>query len=69
MLWQLPGWEEAIEGMQMGQTRIIQVPPAMAYGEKGLSIPTKDGGSEFLVPPGERLQFELTLVQVSLPPP
>jgi len=64
----LPGWEEALEGMQMGQTRVIQVPPALAYGEKGLKIPTKDG-EEFLVPPNERLQFEITLVQVSLPPP
>lgn len=64
----LPGWEEALDGMQMGQTRIIQVPPALAYGEKGLKIPTKDG-EEFLVPPNERLQFEITLVQVSLPPP
>ena len=65
----LPGWEEGLDGMQQGQTRIIQVPPALAYGEKGLKIDTKDGNSEFLVPPNERLQFELTLVQVSLPPP
>ena len=55
--------------MQMGQTRIIQVPPALAYGSKGLVITNKDGSEEFLVPPDERLQFELTLVQVSLPPP
>ena len=65
----LPGWEEALDGMQMGQTRIIQVPAALAYGDKGVQIPTKDGGSEYLVPPNERLQFEITLVQVSLPPP
>jgi len=65
----LPGWEEALEGMQMGQTRIIQVPPSMAYGAKGLQVETKSGETEYLVPPNERLQFELTLVQVSLPPP
>ena len=50
----------------MGQTRIIQVPANMAYGDKGVSVPTKDGGSEYLVQPGERLQFELTLVQVAV---
>ena len=66
---QLPGWEEALDGMQMGQTRIIQVPPSMAYGEKGIQIETKDGSTEYLVPPNEKLQFEITLVQVSLPPP
>ena len=65
----LPGWEEALDGMQMGQTRIIQVPPALAYGAKGLPIETKSGETEYLVPPNERLQFELTLIQVSLPPP
>lgn len=65
----IPGWEEALEGMKQGQTRVIQVPASMAYGDKGVQVPTKDGGSEYLVPPGERLQFELTLVQVALPPP
>ena len=86
--------------MQMGQTRIIQVPPSMAYGDKGIKVETKDGteevhaghrsarvaslcplattianrlrvprDSQYLVPPGERLQFEITLVQVALPPP
>eukprot|EP00322_Chrysochromulina_rotalis_P011809 CAMPEP_0115843370 /NCGR_PEP_ID=MMETSP0287-20121206/8278_1 /TAXON_ID=412157 /ORGANISM="Chrysochromulina rotalis, Strain UIO044" /LENGTH=240 /DNA_ID=CAMNT_0003297063 /DNA_START=15 /DNA_END=738 /DNA_ORIENTATION=+ len=65
----LPGWEEALETMEQGGTRIIQVPPEMAYGDKGVKVETKDGGSEYLVPPGEKLQFELTLVQVALPPP
>ena len=49
----LPGWEEALDGMQMGQTRIIQVPPGLAYGSKGLKIQGKDGAEEFLVPPDE----------------
>ena len=31
----IPGWEEAIDGMKMGQTRVIQVPANMAYGDKG----------------------------------
>ena len=45
--------------------RVIQVPPALAYGEKGLRIKTSDGTVEYLVPPNERLQFEITLVQAS----
>merc|ERR1719247_1730718 len=40
----IKGWEEALDGMKMGQTRIIQVPANMAYGDKGVQIPTKDGG-------------------------
>jgi FKBP-type peptidyl-prolyl cis-trans isomerase len=31
----IKGWEEAIDGMKMGQTRVIQVPANMAYGDKG----------------------------------
>lgn len=47
----------------------VQVPPALAYGEKGIMIETKDGSTEYLVPPNEKLQYELTLVQVAIPPP
>jgi len=65
----LPGWEEALETMKEGGTRVIQVPPALAYGEKGIKIETKDGSTEYLVPPNEKLQYELTLVQVAVPPP
>jgi len=65
----LPGWEEALAGMKEGGTRVIQVPPALAYGEKGIMIETKDGSTEYLVPPNEKLQYELTLVQVAIPPP
>jgi FKBP-type peptidyl-prolyl cis-trans isomerase len=64
----LPGWEEAIASMEQGSTRIIQVPPKLAYGEKGIKVETAEG-EEYLVPPNETLQFELTLVQVALPPP
>jgi FKBP-type peptidyl-prolyl cis-trans isomerase len=60
----IPGWEEALETMEQGSTRIIQVPPELAYGEKGIKV-----GEEYLVPPNEKLQYELTLVQVALPPP
>lgn len=60
----IPGWEEALETMEQGSTRIIQVPANLAYGEKGIKV-----GEEYLVPPNEKLQYELTLVQVALPPP
>jgi len=65
----LPGWEEALAGMKQGGTRVIQVPPQLAYGDKGIKIEAKDGTSEYLVQPGEKLQFELTLIQVAAPPP
>ena len=33
----IKGWEEALDGMKMGQTRVIQVPANMAYGDKGVA--------------------------------
>jgi len=65
----LPGWEEALATMEQGSTRVIQVPAALAYGDKGVQVETKEGTLEYLVPPNERLQYELTLIQVAIPPP
>jgi len=65
----LKGWEEVIVSMKPGGVRVLQVPPALAYGEKGVPLEQVDGTVEYLVPPNERLQFELTLVQVAIPPP
>ena len=55
--------------MKEGGKRVIQVPAELAYGEKGIKIELKDGTSEYLVPPNERLQYELELVSVAAPPP
>ena len=60
----LAGWEEALETMREGGTRVLQVPANLAYGEKGVCFEN----GECLVQPGERLQFELTLKRVAMPP-
>lgn len=65
----LKGWEEVLVSMKPGGTRVIQVPAPLAYGEKGVPLEQSDGSLEYLVPPNERLQFEITLVQVAVPPP
>ena len=51
----IPGWEEAIDGMKMGQTRIIQVPANMAYGDKGSAACSKATARQRRACP--RLQF------------
>eukprot|EP00316_Scyphosphaera_apsteinii_P017779 CAMPEP_0119312624 /NCGR_PEP_ID=MMETSP1333-20130426/26920_1 /TAXON_ID=418940 /ORGANISM="Scyphosphaera apsteinii, Strain RCC1455" /LENGTH=192 /DNA_ID=CAMNT_0007317275 /DNA_START=72 /DNA_END=650 /DNA_ORIENTATION=+ len=62
----IPGWEEVLGDMREGGTRVLQVPPAMAYGDKGVAC---DEAGVCLVPPNEVLQFQLTLKRVALPPP
>jgi FKBP-type peptidyl-prolyl cis-trans isomerase len=49
----IPGLETAIAGMRMGGHRLAIIPPALAYGERGVCFP--DQGC--LVPPGETLEY------------
>lgn len=55
----IPGWEMGILGMNAGGKRILEIPPELAYGERGA------GG---VIPPNARLSFEVSLVTVEPPP-
>jgi FKBP-type peptidyl-prolyl cis-trans isomerase FkpA len=50
------GWQEAIPGMKVGETRKLTVPAGMAYGDRGNAA----GG----IPPNSTLIFEVELVQI-----
>ena len=56
----LPGWDEAVTLMQVGETTQFVFPPELAFGEEG--VPG-------LVPPNSEVIFELDLVSVSPAPP
>lgn len=51
---------------------LSQVPPSLAYGDKGLCLSVRDENGAcpepLLVPPNEKLQYELTLMRVALDP-
>ena len=51
----IPGWDEGIEGMQVGGRRKLILPPHLAYGDRG-------AGSA--IAPGETLIFVVDLVDV-----
>lgn len=51
----IKGWDEGVRTMRPGGARRLVVPPALAYGDKGLGT---------LVPPNARLVFYIELVRI-----
>ena len=56
----IPGWNEALQMMRPGDIWTLYIPPALAYGEKGVQPP---GSASYLIPPNSPLIFRLELIE------
>lgn len=53
----IPGWEEAIKMMRVGDKGIFHIPPQLAYGESGVGP----------IPPNTTITFEMEVVNITKP--
>ncbi|MCX7176900.1 MAG: FKBP-type peptidyl-prolyl cis-trans isomerase [Proteobacteria bacterium] len=51
----IAGWDEGVQGMKVGGTRKLTIPPQLGYGARGA------GG---VIPPNATLVFEIDLLEI-----
>ncbi len=58
----IPGWDEGVTLMHVGEKGFLFVPPDLAYGAHG--VPDEDNPGSYIIPPNAVLMFEMELVSI-----
>jgi len=62
----IPGLNDLVSEMRVGQQVQAIIPPEMAFGDKGIC---KEDGEECLIKPGSTLVYDVYLKKASISPP
>ena len=54
----IPGWDQGVECMMLGEQRLFEIAPEMAYGERGFPP---------VIPPNATLLFDVELLETRSP--
>ncbi|MDX1546180.1 MAG: FKBP-type peptidyl-prolyl cis-trans isomerase [Rhodothermales bacterium] len=58
----IDGWERGLPGMRVGGTRVLTIPPELAYGRRGAGCSTD---TTCIVPPNSTLIFQVRLLALN----
>ncbi|MCL2526251.1 MAG: FKBP-type peptidyl-prolyl cis-trans isomerase [Coriobacteriia bacterium] len=57
----IPGFDNAVVGMKLGEEKTVEIPSAEAYGEQGAQNPQT---GEYIIPPNEDITFDIKVVDI-----
>jgi FKBP-type peptidyl-prolyl cis-trans isomerase len=57
----IPGWDQGVAGMKVGEQRKLEIPPELAYGANGITDPST---KTVIIPPNATLTFTVELLGI-----
>lgn len=60
----IPGWEQGLLGVKVGEKLRLTIPSSLGYGDNGIP----DGKGGFIIPPKSTLIFEIEVMKIDKAP-
>lgn len=57
----IPGFDDAVLGMELNGEKTVDIPSYLAYGEHGATDPQT---GEYIIPPNEDITFDIKVIEI-----